>query len=294
MKKLLKKILMFILLIISGSEIIIRSFNLTNDIPHRKIDKIGLQNYIVGQKGVFNKNKWKVNENGFLGLDDTDFKNQLLIIGDSMIENIMNPLECNQGYLLKKNLGETFGVFEIGRSGITLIEALEFKKKYEAIVNPYKTIIFINQNDIEESISNISRLPDRLQINVISGKHEKVIIRYPMLKKILYNIKTLYYLYLKGFFVINKLEVDVITKNNVNYRYIDDFFSILNSNYNFNNILFVINSNDDKLIFYLNKLKTDNIILLDPQNKWFIENDGHWNCYGHKLVSGKIVDYLLK
>ena len=262
--------------------------------PQRKIDQNGLQTYIINQSGYFSENKWKVNKYGFLGLSDTNFENQILIIGDSMIENIMNPLECNQGYLLKEKLGETFGVFEIGRSGITLIEALEFKKKYEAIVNPYKTIIFINQNDIEESISNISRLPDRLQINVVSGQLEKVRIRYPVLKKILYNIKILYYLYLKGVFAINKLEVNVIKQNTSNSSYIKNLISIINSKYNLNELIFVINSNNDNLISNIEKLKIKNKIILDPFNNWYIEGDGHWNCYGHKKVSELVFNLIIE
>ena len=37
-----------------------------------------------------------------------------LIIGDSMIENIMNPIECNLGYYIKNQMKEKYGVFEIG------------------------------------------------------------------------------------------------------------------------------------------------------------------------------------
>ena len=37
---------------------------------------------------------------------------------------------------------EKYGVFEIGRSGMTLIEAMEFKKKYETIIKPKNNCIY--------------------------------------------------------------------------------------------------------------------------------------------------------
>jgi len=98
---LVKKILVLSVVTFVLTEILIRTLNLTNDIPNRKIDINGLQNYILDQKGIYKDNNWVVNNDGFLGLNDKKFKNQILIIGDSMIENIMNPIECNHNQLVQ-------------------------------------------------------------------------------------------------------------------------------------------------------------------------------------------------
>ena len=48
-------------------EILIRCFNLTNDVPSEELIEDGLQSFIPFQKGIYNDNKWMVNEYGFLG-----------------------------------------------------------------------------------------------------------------------------------------------------------------------------------------------------------------------------------
>ena len=266
---------------------------MTNDIPQREIDENGLQTYVVNQSGYFNNNLWKVNEYGFIGLKDVNHENQILIIGDSMIENIMNPIECNLGYYIKNQMEKKYGVFEIGRSGMTLIEAMEFKKKYETIIKPKKTIVFINENDIEESISDISRLSDRLQINIKSGDLEKVKIKYPILKKVLYNIKTIYYLYIKGYFSVNFIDFQTNQKVlKTNNDKLEEFFTILKLNYDLEKITFLINSNYPNIELIEREFKKDRLIKFETSEDWFVKGDGHWNCLGHKNVSNIIVEKL--
>ena len=291
--KFFKKLFFFTLISFISIESSIRIFKLTNDIPQREIDENGLQTYMVNQSGYFNDNLWKVNEYGFIGLKDVNHENQILIIGDSMIENIMNPIECNLGYYIKNLMGQKYGVFEIGRSGMTLIEAMEFKKKYETIIKPNKIIVFINENDIEESISEISRLSDRLQINIKSGDLEKVKIKYPILKKILYNIKTIYYLYIKGYFSVNFLNFQTNQKVlKPKHDKLERFFRILKLNYDLEKITFLINSNDSNIELIERELKKNKIIKFETSENWFVKGDGHWNCLGHKKVSKLIVEKL--
>ena len=291
--KFFKKLFFFTLISFISIECSIRIFKLTNDIPQREIDENGLQTYVVNQTGYFNNNLWKVNEYGFIGLKDVNHDNQILIIGDSMIENIMNPIECNLGYYIKNQMKEKYGVFEIGRSGMTLIEAMEFKKKYETIIKPKKIIVFINENDVEESISEISRLSDRLQISIKSGDLEKVKIKYPILKKILYQIKTIYYLYIKGYFSVNFLDFRTNQKVfKTNNDKLEKFFTILKLNYDLEKITFLVNSNDPNIELIEREFKKDRLIKFETSEDWFVKGDGHWNCLGHKNVSNIIVEKL--
>ena len=290
---LVKKILLLTLVTFVLTEVIIRTLNLTNDIPNRKIDINGLQNYILDQKGIYRDNNWVVNNDGFLGLNDKKFKNQILIIGDSMIENIMNPIECNQGYLIKENLDNSYGVFEIGRSGITLIEAFQFEKNYRKIVEPSVSLIYVNKGDIIESISNISKLSDRLQIDVDSKEIQEVKIKFPLLKKILYNFKTLYFLYIRGFFQIDfKTKSNIIEEKNKNQNLINKFIEIINFNYDLSKVILVTDINNLNLINSLKKIKVKKIITFNPDKNWYVKNDDHWNCFGHRMVSKKIIDYF--
>ena len=63
-----------------------------------------------------------VNEYGFLGQSPKiKSKKTILIIGDSMIENIMNPNSCHLDIILNKYFENKINLFEVGRSGMTLI-----------------------------------------------------------------------------------------------------------------------------------------------------------------------------
>ncbi len=132
MKKFILKLAAFVLVFCILSEIIIRIFHLVPDIPERLIDKYGIQRYKIGQSGFYTKakKKWKVNNFGWLGVSDHDKDTIVSIIGDSYIENIMNPIDCNQGNILKSLL-PNYSFFEAGRSGVTFIEAMEISKILE-------------------------------------------------------------------------------------------------------------------------------------------------------------------
>ena len=101
MKKFLKKITFHTIISLIIIEVAVRVFSLTNDVPHRKKDKFNLQVFIENQKGISNGHNWKTNEYGFLGHSDLNGGNQLLVIGDSFIENIMNPFNCRQSQLFR-------------------------------------------------------------------------------------------------------------------------------------------------------------------------------------------------
>ena len=281
-------------------EILIRIFKLTNDVPSRRIDDVGLQSFIPLQKGIYENNRWEVNEYGFLGQSPKKkLKNSILIIGDSMIENIMNPNSCHLDVILNKSFKNKINFFEVGRSGMTLIESLEFNKKYKSLLNPIFSIIYVNQNDIEESISNLYRHKDRLQINLKTSKLEPVEIKYEKLKYILYNLKSLYYLYMKGFFSNIRLFKDpfksinrLVLNENFNKRYLEDFFSIIKTNYQLENIFFLIDKKEKTYVdnFQKNKL---NIISFSSNQNWLNKKDFHWNCFGNREVS-KIIKKHLK
>ena len=145
-------------------EITIRAFSLTNDVPMRKINEFGLQVFKENQSGFYGGFNWKVNSDGFLGHNDKSGDNQILLIGDSFVENIMNPFSCRQSSLFK-DIG--YQVFEAGRSGMTFIETLEFNKHLKPFVRPLKSIFIIDNIDFYESIAEIRKFNDRCQISIL-------------------------------------------------------------------------------------------------------------------------------
>jgi len=198
MRKFLITIAAFVFFLCCISEIVIRTFRLVPDIPERFIDEYGIQKYKPGQSGFYTKAKakWNVNDYGWLGTHENIKDSTISIIGDSYIENIMNPIECNQGSVLKQYF-PNYGFFEAGRSGITFIEAMEISKILEMEIKPKYQLLYLSEGDFYESISEITRYNDRLQISIESQMLLSNQLKSPGMKKVLYNIKLLYYLYLK-------------------------------------------------------------------------------------------------
>mgnify|MGYP000739826712 FL=1 len=205
----------------------------------------------------------------------------------------MNPFECRQSNLFKK---AGYDVFEIGRSGITFIESLEFYSKYKSKVNPKISIFIIDNSDFEESIQEINKLNDRVQISLKTSKLSLGKIKAKYLKKILYNYKTLYYLYLKYLKSqksnITSQSKEVNQSNEEISLFINKLIRISNQNYDLKDCLFVFRGeNDFKELF--NQLNLNFIELnLKGVEYMYSENDSHWNCKGHKIASEKILEYI--
>ena len=293
MKRFIIKIFEFSIVVLILLEIVVRLFTLTNDVPQRDLDENGLQVFQKNQEGQSHGHKWKVNSNGFLGNNDIKGRNQVLIIGDSFVENIMNPFECRQSSLFKK---AGYDVFEIGRSGITFIESLEFYSKYKSEVNPKISIFVIDNSDFEESIEEINKLNDRVQISLKTSKLSIGKIKAKYLKKILYNYKTLYYLYLK-YLKSQKSNITSQSKE-VNHSneeislFINKLIKISIQNYDLKDCLFVFRGeNDFKELFSQLNL---NFIELDLKGVEYMysKNDSHWSCKGHQIASEKILEYI--
>ena len=303
MKRFILSLIVFFILLGSIGEIVIRVFRLSSDIPERVIDEFGIQRFKLGQSGYYKKakQKWNVNKFGWMGTSDTSKDTLITIIGDSFIENIMNPIECNQGSILN-NLFPNISFFEAGRSGVTFIEAMEITKVLNIEVEPKYQLIYLNPTDLPESILEVQLYSDRLQISIEKNEIQTSQIKSPGLKKILYNIKLLYYLYSKYPILVDKqnkgeIDYDFSEREKANYTLFHKFFSYLKINYRLDNLLFVLHPDMDKEIVSLMKEYNLKIILLDSKGdkKWEIGNgDSHWSCYGHSRVSKQVRAFIKK
>lgn len=303
MKQFLIKLALFIFFLCILSEVLIRIFRLVPDIPERYIDEYGIQRYKPGQSGFYTKakKKWKVNNFGWLGVSDTDKDTIITIIGDSYIENLMNPIECNQGSILK-SLFPNYSFFEAGRSGVTFIEAMEISKILDVEVAPKYQLLYLGESDFYESISEITRYNDRLQVSIENQKLLPNLLKSPGLKKILYNVKLLYYLYLKyPIFVAkqNKGEtpISIPQKSKFSTDQFNKLFTFCSNNYNLSKLIFVLHPDtDDSIVAMANSYGVKSIVLDSSGDKmWELGNhDGHWSCYGHNQVCKQVKTALIE
>ena len=297
MKLFLFKIFTFILIGLCLSEILIRTYKLVPDIPERELDKYEIQKYIPGQSGFYTSSrKWAVNKYGWLGVSDINNDTIVSLIGDSFIENLMNPIECNQGNILKIYF-PNYSFFEAARSGVTFIDALEISKSLELEINPKCQLLYLSNEDFFESIYEIKKLNDRGQISINKQQIINNKIKYHNLKKILYNVKVFYFIYLKSTAVLdNKTAVldNKIITDKFNKIYFQKLFIFCNKNYNTKKLIFIFHPNTNQIFINFAKAYKIKYILLNSKedNTWLLKNDYHWSCYGHKQVAYQIKKQL--
>lgn len=302
MKKFLIRLFVFTFVIGVAGELIIRMYKLVPDIPRLYVDKTGIQRYVPGQTGYYTKakTKWVVNKYGWLGTSDTSQDTVLSVIGDSYIENIMNPITCNQGNKLKSQF-KNYSFFEAGRSGVTFIEAMQISKLLDSTIQPRMHLIYVSTNDFPESSSLNQRYTDRVQIDLSNKTILHGNLKSPGVKKILYNIKLLYYLYLRfPLFVDAKNKEDhkgttekfVKIKPEFDDTLVHKLFAYCVENYNMDKVILVFHPGTEPAIIKLaNQYQVKNIILNSENDDrdWALNaNDGHWSCYGHTQVAKQI------
>ena len=297
MKLFLIRLITFAFILCCVGEVIIRLFQLVPDIPERYIDENGIQKYKQGQSGYYARGaeKWVVNEDGWLGFNGKEPGNTITVIGDSYIENIMNPMECNQGSILKQKMPK-YAYFEAGRSGVSFIEAMELSKNLQTDLNPEFQLLYLSENDFYESISELNRYPDRVQISIKDKKILPSVLKSPGMKKVLYSVKLVYYMYLKFPVFVSKQNKGETVKSTTRVKNFDNpFFKKLfiycDNNYELEKLVFIFHPNTNQSIIDLaNEFKIKNIVL-DSQGdaSWGLgSHDGHWSCYGHNRVGEQV------
>lgn len=302
MKKFLLLLTLFTILSFAAGELIIRTLKLTSDIPQRIIEpETGLQLYKPGQSGYYKKakEKWHVNNYGWLGVADTSKKPLFSIIGDSYIENLMNPISCNQGFLLQSHF-DNYSFFEAGRSGVTFIEALEISKYLEGLISPTHHLIYLGNGDFNESIVSKGRYPDRVQVDLDKKLILKAKMKSPLTKRILYSSKLLYYMYLRFPIFVDKQNKGETTNKNITEKpkldtsYFSKLFNFCSSRYDFNKIILVFHPNtNEKIIELATSYGFKNILLQEHNRGWALgKHDGHWSCFGHNEATKQIIPLI--
>jgi hypothetical protein len=297
----LLRIVFFLMVTWAGGEIVVRLFRLAPDIPMRYIDANGIQKYLPDQSGFRNSGNlhWIVNKYGWVGISDTKEDTVISIIGDSYIENMMNPRYCNQGAILKEYF-PNIGFFEAGRSGVSFIEALEIAKSLQTEIKPKMNLVYLGNSDILESLANRIRFPDRMQIDLSNNTIAYPKLKSKTLKNILYSNKLLYYLYLRYPIFVDEqnketgksLDADLVGEFLFS---IEKLFAYCSSEYNTRSIVLVFQPETDQRIIDIAEKNQFEILILTNthHDNWALgEHDAHWSCYGHKIVAAQVKIYL--
>ena len=302
MKKFIRNIIFFFILAVLAGEIVVRITHAMSDIPQRTIDENGIQKYKSNQTGYWKggDHKWVINDLGWPGDLPSSYEDLVLVMGDSYIENFMNPNECHQSAYLKSFLPR-FNYLETARSGVSLIEAMEISKQNDTL-NPKHTLLYINNNDFLESISGIKRMRDITQLNLKTNEIIRGEMKSPGFKKILYNWKLLYYFYNR--FPLNSTTVKADKKEmkmeskeaELPINEIKMLLSYITKNYDINSKTLVFHPNSEMRIVQLCQEFGFNTIMLDSSNDkdWTFKYDSHWTCYGHEKVAQQVAIKLDK
>lgn len=298
MKRFIKHITVFFFLALIAGEVVVRLTHAMSDIPQRTIDGYGIQKYIPNQDGYWKggNHKWLINEMGWPGELPESYDDLILIIGDSYIENFMNPNECHQSVYLKEQIPD-LNFMEAARSGVSLIEAMEIHKQLDSL-QPKHTLIYVNDFDFFESIVEVKPMNDITQMNLTNNEIVYGKMKAPFSKKILYNWKLLYYFYNR--FPVNlsfekdkpkKIENEKTDSSELKSK--DEVFKLIDyiaANYNLEGKSLVFHPNSNQIIIEKCKAAGFNTIILDSSNDkdWTFDYDSHWTCYGHKKVAEQV------
>ncbi len=301
MKKIIINIFTFLIIFLIVGEILVRLRISVSDIPQRKIDENGIQKYIPNQKGFWRggTHAWNINELGWPGTLPRNYDNLISVIGDSFIENFMNPNECHQSVFLKKRLAK-YNFIEAGRSGVSFIESMEITKQFSKY-KPLENLIYVKDNDFYQSLVEVAPADDITQLSLESDKILYGKMKSPGLKKILYNWKFAYFLYNKKYLLENLKKTKKVTfkdkmaKNlELNNSKVFELLDYVNLNYDISNITLVFHPNSNNAIIEKCINSGFEVILLNSENdkSWSFENDQHWTCYGHEKAAEQIYKAL--
>jgi len=304
MGQFLKKCALFLIIGVFIAEIITRMFFITSDIPSRFIDEKGIQKYIPNQTGKWKggNHGWSINEQGWPGDLPESYNNLITIIGDSFIENFMNPEECHQAVFLK-NLVPELNFMEASRSGVSFIEAMEITKELDSL-SPRLQLIFMHNSDLEESILQLKKHQDITQLDINNKKIIHGELKSPGLKSILYNWKFVYYLY-------NRLQsgqpkntktqnakITVPLPNSNEEQNIRESIKLLLeytiSNYNIEDKVLVFRPDANTEVIKLTKemgFKTLHLQITNDDS-WSFDYDNHWTCIGHQKAAEQVSKFL--
>lgn len=262
----------------------------------------GLIKFQPNQEGYFDggKHKWYINELGLPGkvLPDS-YDNLITLIGDSYIQNFMNPDSCHQSSFLRK-INQKYNYIEAARDGATLLEYFEITKELDSL-NPVLHLIYVNSSDFFDCFSNnpYDVKFDTIKNKIIYSKYNesklKLIIPYLNFTEYLYRkyYKDIQSLILKT--SIWKTKKHFLKKNQpkLDLAKIKVLLNFVEENYHTEKVVFIFHPNvNDNLIKIVDNYGIKNFKLKRNIDNWIIKNDIHWTCEAHFEITKQVSLFL--
>ena len=303
MKLFIKKLFLILLGFYIFAEILSRIFHISTDAPKMYQNSSSVRRYFPDQEGywVGAHHKWYINELGFPGKNlPNSYDNLVTIIGASNIENFMNPDSCRQTEILRK-LNPNYNYLGLSMAGTNLLDAFELIKEIDTL-NPYVNLIHVEDGSFIKSIKENSNLSLQTQFDLKTSKLFFSNYQESPIKNILYNFKFAYYLYRKNLHVFDIRKRFMKPKSNVNLKAVSSnnklektsiLLDFINRNYRTDNVVLIFNDVNNDQIYKLVKSKGIQAFRLDSQNdKWTLNGDAHWSCYGHYEAAKQVSSFL--
>lgn len=307
MFKLLKKIVVYSLLILLVLEGLVRVFHLHNELPERYLDENGINKWIPNQKGYAvygnrrqNFTQYQINKSGYNSYRDftpTKDNTEIAIIGDSFIEGFHQDYNKSIGKKIENQLPNVH-VYEYGHSSADLADHLyliQANKEDFKFIDHY--IIGVKyKNDLTRS----EHKPIKHQPFFPMLRHSKLVVYLinigaaDVFKEVHQKILNLRR-GKKASFKTPKAEID---KDSL---YLENFKQLLiNHEFNKKKTTFLLDSRTTSAKF-LTYLNTNNIRYIDFAPTFNNTNrpttliyDQHWNNFGRTLIANDIVNYIRK
>ena len=301
MGKFLFKFVIFLLVGFVLGEVVVRVWHLTSEVPKRYLDASNIQRYNPKQQGYWKggKHGWATNELGWTGTLPENYENLVTVIGDSFIENFMNPADCHQDLLLKARVPE-MNFVEAARSGVSFIEAMEIANSMDSL-KPQLHLIYVNPTDFTESVREITVHSDITQVDLTNKKVVAGIMKSARLKSMLYNVKFAYYLFQR--FPLNEIKFNVAAhapaktiQQPDHSSHIKSLMQFVKEKYNVQNKIIVFHPNLPETLKQEVQDAGFKTISLDSENQadWTFVYDHHWTCYGHSQAADQVSLHLQK
>src|SRR5690606_17723025 len=258
MKKLLKKMVLYTVLILISLEVLVRVFHLTKDYPNRYVDEHGVEKWLPNQNGYSvtgnrrqNFSEYRINSfgyNSYREFKPSKDKVEIALVGDSLIAGFHQNYYNSIGRKIENRL-DGVEVYEYGYAGYDFADQIH-------LINKYK-----EQFDLIDFVILGLKFENDLKRNKYTILEERMKLESPLYKTMRQS-KLLVYLQTIGLLetprmllskVINLVlgsgknneavkEVNVEDENN---KYIANFISLINT-YGFDKNRFVFLLNEEK------------------------------------------------
>ncbi|WP_425628943.1 hypothetical protein [Cellulophaga lytica] len=309
MKKVILKVILYVIILLLSLELLVRIFHLHNERPERYLDEYGVEKWVPNQNGYSvtgnrkqNVGEYRINNFGFNSVYDDYIVSkdsiEVAIIGDSFIEGFHQNYTNSISRKVEKKITD-IKVLEFGYAGYNLSEEFNLIQSYEHL---FKDIdkVFIYMRYTDDLTVGEYKVSSRLSLNTPLNrllKKSKLIVYAkdiglfdPVKNKITSTIN-----FVKRVKPNSKVEV------NNDSIYLANFKKLVKT-YNYNkekNVLLLdyslcskdfleyLRSNDFKSINFNSDFKKDS----RPKTLIY---DQHWNNLGREIIANEIVEYLKK